>query len=190
MASHERQLNKETILTIPAGIKADLTPVAKEVHRLHESALYSAQGQFEQTKLWRLLNMVLGVPAAALAAVAGGTGLAANHRVGYAAVLALIAAAFSASLTTLNPSRRITQAQAAANAYLGIQTDARQLLTIDLLTLDYNEARDHLNELTARRDEVNQTADPPGRIARRRASQVIRVGGQAYEIDKSNSDKN
>ena len=174
-----------TLLQVPRDLRPELMPVAQEIHRLHESALYSAQGQFEQAKLWRSLNIILGVPAAALAALAGGTGLAADDRVGYAAVLALVAAAFSAGLTTLNPSRRLTQAQAAGSAYLAIQTDARQLLTIDLLTLEYDEARERLANLTARRDEVNSTADPPGRLARRRAGTVIRAGGQTYAIDRA-----
>lgn len=94
---------------ISSGLDAAKVPVAEEVHRLHESAMWSAQGQFEQTKLWRLANICLGVPAAALAALAGGVGLASDGKLTYASVMALVAAALSAALTTLNPSRRITQ---------------------------------------------------------------------------------
>lgn len=172
------------VLRVPDGLSPEMLPIAQEVHRIHESAMWSAQGQFEQTKLWRMANFGLGVPAAALAALAGGATLSSDSKLGYAAVMALLAAAFSATLTTLNPSRRITQSHAAANAYLEIQTAARQLLTIHLLKLPYSEAADQLSELSARRDEVNKTADAPGRIARRRAAAVINGGGQIYEIDK------
>lgn len=169
----------------PKKLQTSLEPLADEIDRLHESALWSSQGQFEQMKLWRLANLVLGVPAAVLAAIAGGTGLASqNHHV-RSAVLALLAAGFGAALTTLNPSRRVTQAHAAANAYSEIQTAARQLLTIDLVHLSYEDARTELANLSDRRDEVNKTADPPSLPARLRAKRgITKNGGQTYEVDK------
>ena len=63
---------------VPDDLNEELRPVATELDRLHESVLWSAQGQFEQMKLWRSLNLLLGVPAAVLAAISGGTGLAAH----------------------------------------------------------------------------------------------------------------
>jgi hypothetical protein len=146
--------------------------------------MWSAQGQFEQAKLWRSMNMILGTPAAVLAAIAGGTGLAADTPTAGPAILALLAAAFGAALTTLNPSRRVSQAQASANAYLELQTEARQLLTIDLTQLSRDEVRERLTTLTAQRDEVNKTADPPSRYARWKAKKNILEGGQEYEVDQ------
>ena len=168
---------------IPAGLPPELVSTGEEADRLHESALYSGQGQFEQMKLWRTMNLVLGVPAAVLAAVAGGTGLAAKGHTLVPGILALIAAGFGAALTTLNPSRRVTQSQTAANAYLELQTAIRQFLLIDLGTSKVPDARDRLSELTALRDEVNKQADPPGWYARSRANRSILSGGQTYEID-------
>lgn len=170
---------------IPTGLSADMQPIAAEVDRIHESALWSAQGQFEQMKLWRAMNMVLGVPASVLAAIAGGTGLAADGKTSLPGVVALVAAGFGAALTALNPSRRVSSAQAAANAYLGIQTTARQLLTIRLLTATQEEALDELATLTARRDDVTATADPPSTYAYWRSRRNIeKTGGQSYETDK------
>jgi len=63
-----------TGLTMPSDISDELKPVAEETLRIHESVLWSAQVQFEQMKLWRSLNIFIGVPAAVLAAIAGGTG--------------------------------------------------------------------------------------------------------------------
>lgn len=164
-------------------VSVDLQALAQEINRIHESVAWSGQIQFEQLKLWRAMNMLLGVPAAVLAAVSGGTGLAQPDAATVPAILALIAAGFGAALTTLNPSRRVAQAQAAANAYLEIQTSARQLLLVDLETLEREEARDKLAELTVRRDEVNRTADPPGRYAYWRATHNFNKGGQSYETD-------
>jgi hypothetical protein len=168
---------------MPADLTPDLLPIAKEVHRLHETVLWSGQGQFEQMKFWRAMNAVFGVPAAVLAAVSGGTGLAAHKLTPTPAILALIAAGLGAALTTLNPSRRVSQAQAAANAYLELQTAARQLLTVDLRDSSREDAREQLATLTARRDEVNRTADPPGIYAHWRARGSIKKGRQNHEVD-------
>src|SRR5690606_31726837 len=94
------------VVDIPADIPSELEPSAKEIHRVHESAVWNSQGHFEQMKLWRAMNMVLGVPASVLAAIAGGTGLAATQATSVPGILALTAAGFGAALTTLNPSRR------------------------------------------------------------------------------------
>jgi hypothetical protein len=168
-------------------VSEDLKALAQEINRIHESLAWSGQIQFEQLKLWRGMNMILGLPAAVLAAVSGGTGLAQEHSTAVPAVLALIAAGFGAALTTLNPSRRAGSAQSAANAYLEIQTAARQLLLVDLETLSRQEAREQLAEITVRRDEVNRTADPPSRYAYWRARRNFKKGGQTYEADAERS---
>jgi len=99
-------------------------------------------------------------------------------------VLALIAAAFGAALTTLNPSRRVSQSSSSGNAFLEIQTQARQFLTLKLKTMSYPDALDGLNELTVRRDDVNKTADPPSTYAYWRAKRNIqKTSGQTYEVD-------
>jgi hypothetical protein len=165
-------------------LKPELEPIAAEADRLHESAKYSSQGQFEQAKLWRGLNAVLGIPAASLAAVSGGTGLASHGDGTLPAILALLAAGFGAVLTTVNASRRMTQAQASANAYLEIQTAIRQFLTIDLTRMTFEEARAELATLTQRRDEVNKTSDPPSWYSYWRSQRNIRRGGQDYDMDK------
>ena len=82
----------------------------------------------------------------------------------------------------------IPGATAAANAYLAVQTAARQLAAVDLIHLDYEGARTHLAGLTARHDEINKTADMPSRRAYRRARANIEGGGQSYGVDKSGSD--
>ncbi|MFD9741069.1 SLATT domain-containing protein [Umezawaea sp. NPDC059074] len=116
--------------------------------------------------MWRLLNLLLGVPAAVLAAVSGGTGLAGDNG-NVPSILALVAAGFGATLTTVNSSWRMTQSQASVNAYLEIQTSARQFLTIDLVSdsMTYEEAREALRNLTNTRDELNKIADPPSRYS-------------------------
>lgn len=159
-----------------------------ELRRLEESAMFSSQGQFEQAKQWRAVNLTLGVPASMLAAVSGATALAATTGRVVAGVLALVSAAFGAVLTTVNASHRMNQAASAANAYLEIQTAARQAREVDLPYLTVDEARTVLAELTARRDEQNKTAEIVNRRSYRRAASNIRGGGQTYKVDIDQGD--
>jgi len=161
--------------------------IRDELCRIEESATYSAQGQFEQAKQWRAVNLALGLPASVLAAISGATALASTAGRFLAGVLALAAAAFGAILTTVNASHRTSQASAAANAYLEIQTAARQARLVDLDHLPVEDARTALAELSARRDEQNKTAESPNRFAYRRAKRNLRAGGQSYAVDADSS---
>lgn len=90
--------------------------ISTELARIEEGAEYSSNSQFEQAKLWRGTNLVLGVPAAVLAAVAGATALASTAGRVAAGILALCAAGLGAVMTTLNAARRAEQAHVAGNA--------------------------------------------------------------------------
>lgn len=79
----------------------------------------------------------------------------------------------------------MNQAAAAGNAYLEIQTAARQAREIDLDYSSIDEARQALAELTARRDEQNKTAEPPNKRAYRRAQRNLDGGGQTYAVDET-----
>lgn len=159
--------------------------IEDELIRLEQSAMISSQSQFEQAKQWRSVNLSLGLPASILAAVSGATALASTAGRITAGILALTAAGFGAILTTINASHRMNQATAAANAYLEIQTAARQAREIDLPYWSLDEARNALAELTARRDEQNKTAEPPNRRSYRRAKANIESGGQTYTVDQT-----
>ncbi|MGW7759049.1 SLATT domain-containing protein [Streptomyces violaceusniger] len=159
--------------------------ISAELERLEESAMYSAQSQFEQAKRWRLINLWLGVPASGLAAIAGAMALVTAAGRVIAGLVALTAAVLGAILTTINASHRMNQAASAANAYLEIQTAARQARDIDLPAWTVEEARSALAELTARGDEQNKTAEPPSRRAYLRGKANIDGGGQTYAIDAS-----
>lgn len=65
---------------------------ARELLRLDESAAYIGQSQFQQAKFWRGINLVVGIPAAMLAAVSGAAGLSSVANRVIAAYLAFAAA--------------------------------------------------------------------------------------------------
>ncbi|WP_430336283.1 SLATT domain-containing protein [Rhodococcus sp. ACT016] len=159
--------------------------IRDEFNRLEESAKCSSQGQFEQAKQWRSVNLGLGAPTSLLAAISGATVLSDTGYAVLGGIFALMAAAGGAILTTLNASHRMNQAAAAANAYLEIQTAARQARLIDLPGQDLGESRAVLAELTARRDEQNKTAEIINRRAWKKAQSNINDGGQDYAVDGS-----
>ncbi len=172
------------------GDEAQRRAINNELARLEERAMWSAQGQFEQAKTWRALNVWLGAPSAVAAAVSGALVLASDSLNILGGVLALIAAAGGAILTTVNASYRSTQASAAGSAYLEIQTRARQSREVDLpWEVDLEAARQDLGELTARLDEQNKTADPISKRAYRKARKNIDAGGQTYRVDTGNHPK-
>jgi hypothetical protein len=160
-------------------------PIADELERIEESAKYSAQTQFSSSKFWRGLNLVLGIPAAVLAAAAGAAGLSDATSPEAAAATALVAAALTAVMTTLNAAQRAQQSHGAANAYLALQGDARVLRTIDLAGLDQVDARQRLEELVGRRNAINETAPVAALLAYLFGKRNIEKGRQTYEVDKS-----
>ena len=185
-------VSKRSGISMPPDLDAKQQSIGIEALRIHESVEFSAQSQFEQAKIWRSLNLWLGAPAAVTAALAGSTLLGAGSHNSIwgiplaviGGVLALIAAALSATLTTVNASRRGNQAQSSGNAYLQVQTEARQLVTIDLASLEHEDARQALEFITSSRNELNKTAEAPGARAYKRAKRnLYETHGQDYAVD-------
>lgn len=164
--------------------------IRDELARIEERTKWSAQGQLEQAKTWRAINIWLGAPTAAASAIAGALVLASQELNIFGGVLALVAAASGAVLTTVNASSRANRASAAGNAYLEIQSTARQVREVDLpWATDLDETRQILSELSARVDEQNKTAEPISRSAYRKARKNIEGGGQTYAVDEARAEE-
>lgn len=159
-------------------------PIVAEAARIEESAMYSAQTQFSSAKFWRGLNLALGVPAAVFAAVAGTVVLTELVSADVGAVIALAAAALTATMTTLDAAQRSEQSRIAANAFLALQGDARVLRTIDALVLDEGTARARLAELAERRNAISAAAPVPAYLAYRLGRHNIAKGRQSYSFPK------
>lgn len=80
--------------------KDDLDRLVAEGRRVEESAKWSGQNQFEQAKLWRVKNYLVGIPATALGAVAGAATLATTVGRFWAGIAMLTATALTAIMTT------------------------------------------------------------------------------------------
>lgn len=159
-------------------------PIRREADRLLESAKLSSETQFEFAKRWRRADRAISVSSALLAGVAGVGGLSdvLSARVaGLIAVMAAAAAAVSASVSARTSKER---ASVAANAYRALQQDARIFLQVDLPHLDDADARDRLDQLVQRSQQLNREAEIPSVKAWRKASQQLDEGSQEYEVDK------
>jgi hypothetical protein len=76
--------------------------IEEELHRLEESATYSARSSSRRPSSGGGVNLLLGIPASVLAAVSGATALTVTTGRIVAGVLALVSAGFGAILTTIN----------------------------------------------------------------------------------------
>jgi hypothetical protein len=157
--------------------------ISEEFQRIEEDASYSSQAQFEMSKFWRLWHWLLGIPAAALAAIAGFTSLASVTGRIPGAILALIAAVMGGLLTTVEPNKRVRQSQTAGVAYNEVRVDARQARLVDLPSAPLQEARIQLRELTEQKHRVDRVAEPPNSYAFWRARQNIQRGRLQHAID-------
>lgn len=163
-----------------AGIRA-------ECARIQESAQYSAQGQFESSKAWRVSNWLLGGLTAIASGVAGVLTFASDGLQIVSGGLALLAALTASIHATLKPDKKAERAQNSANEYLSIQSAARRFLTIDIPIGQFDQLREGLGELAKRADSINKSADAIPGFAYRRAQSNIDRGGQTYRVDEADS---
>jgi hypothetical protein len=80
--------------------------LAAEVEKIAAEARIGARRAQRRGKLWNATHLILGFPAAVLAAVSGAAGLASSDARVPAAVLALLAAGFSAGAAFLRAEAR------------------------------------------------------------------------------------
>ncbi|MGW8437666.1 SLATT domain-containing protein [Nocardiopsis sp. NPDC055879] len=171
-------------MTDPAGV-AQREEIRVEIVRVHESAVFSAQGQFEAAKFWRMLHWGIGALTAGLSTTAAVITFAADAQI-CSGVLAVAAAIAAAVLTGTRPDNLAQRAQNSGNAYTTLRNDARRLRHIGVPADPVPELRDALTELAARASELDHAADPIPRWAYRLAKRNIeRDGGQTFEADRT-----
>jgi hypothetical protein len=168
----------------PGDEQAQRVALRDEASRIHESAVYSAQGQFEAAKFWRILHWVLGVVTAVLSSSAAVLTFATEQQTP-SGVLAIGAAVVAAVLTGVRPGTLVERAQTAANGYTALRNDVRRYRAIHIGTDPIDELRSRIEELAARASELDFNADPIPRKRYERAKKNIeRDGGQTFEVDR------
>jgi hypothetical protein len=157
--------------------------IQAEVARILESAVFSAQGQFEAAKAWRAFHWTLGVLTAALSALAAVLTFATEAQVA-SGVLAVVAAIASATLTSSRPDKLAERAVSRGNDYTTLRNDARRVLYVQASSDEVCVLREALEGLAGRASDLDHTSDPIPRFAYNRAKRNIeRDGGQQFEVD-------
>lgn len=157
--------------------------IRKEADRIHESARFSSETQFEYAKRWRRADRWIGGLASALAAVAGVGGLADLLSATGAGTIAIASALAGSIAASLGAPKTKEKASISANAYRALQQDTRMFVNIDLPGSDESEARERLQSLVDRLQELNKEAEIPSPKAWGRAKRALSRGSQSYEVD-------
>lgn len=174
---------------VPATTPSPLFEIGRELSRLEESARWSSQSQFEQSKFWRGWNLWLGIPSFVLGAASGAAVLGDYAPDWVVGALALTGATLAGIMTILAAERRSDRAANDANAFHDIQVEARQFLLVDLVAASEEAAHKRLEDLTQRYSEIRRGADPLMRRSYDRAGRNIREGGQSFGIDNESPTK-
>ena len=158
--------------------------ICREAERVLEAATYSSETQFEFAKRWRRVDRWLGSLAAGLAGVAGVGGLSNVFSARWAGLVAVLAALTGAIAASLGAPQTKEKASVAANSYRALQQDARIFLRIDLAEMKDTDAREGLQKLVDRLQQLNRESVIPSTKAWKRAQKQIESGSQTYEVDK------
>lgn len=156
--------------------------IAKESARIEEDTLHSYKGHFNAGALWSKVHIILGLPAAILAAWAGIEAFSDNPE--WTALLAIMAAGLSATSTFLNPNDKATAHRNAGRELNALNNRARRFREIDLLAINPEEAQEQLELLASRRDELNSVCPDIPRWAYEKAKKDIDSGRAIYAVDK------
>ena len=154
--------------------------IQAEVARVHESAVFSAQGQFEAAKAWRTLHWTLGVLTAGLSTLAAVLTFATDAQVA-SGILAVVAAIAAALLTSSRPDKLAERAVARGNDYTTLRNDARRVLHVQVPSDEISVLREALDGLAERASDLDHTSDPIPRFAYNKAKRNLdRDGGQQF----------
>ena len=159
--------------------------IIKEARRIEEDSLYSAKGQFLAASVWGNVRLFIGLPTAAMAAVAGASALAEfdSHNV-VAGVLAIVVTGLTAITTFLNPNERASAHLKAGNRFNSLRNSARIFHEIDCLGTGPDEdLAQRLTELANERDRLNEDSPQIPGWAYRWAKRGIEKGEAAYQVD-------
>jgi hypothetical protein len=158
--------------------------IRREAENVHEAVKYASETQFEYAKRWRRVDRWLGSAAAAFAAVAGVGGLSNVFPARVAGLIAVIAALTGAVAASISAPKTKEKASIAANSYRALQQDVRIFLRIDLETMSEDDARQGLQELVDRLQQLNREAEIPSPRAWEKARKQVESGSQTYETEQ------
>jgi hypothetical protein len=168
------------------SVKEDLKEnIIKEAKRIEEDCLYSGKGHFIAANFWNKFHLWIGIPTAALAAIASATALSQfdNHNV-ISGILAILVAVLTAIATFLNPNGRANMHLSSGNKYLAVRNIARIFYEVDIHAAESDrELTKNLKKMAKKRDELNQDSPQIPPWAYKKAKKGIERGEAEYKIE-------
>ena len=165
--------------------------LVREADRLEEDTLWSSKGHYAASERWRNVHLWVGVPTAALTAIAGlviVAGPAETFGVPLDAAFGAVAIAGAAStaiMTFLGPEKRSTEHHAAGDRYNAIKGRARRFREIDVHgSFTDKDLSDRLEAMIRERDELNGSSPLIPKSAHKKARKGIGAGEATYRADK------
>ena len=160
-----------------------LAALRREAERIEEDATYSSKSHFNAEDTWVRRHYWLGIPATALAAIAGAA--LSKSQPEWASALTLLASLLTGLMTFLKPNERAAVHRAAAGQFLTLKNDARLFREVELLqTAQAAELPEKLKALSSTRNELNQKSPSIPRGAFVAARKGIEEGEATHKVDK------
>lgn len=103
----------------------------REAERIEEDATYSSKSHFNAENTWLRRHYKLGIPATALAAIAGAALIKSHPE--WASVFTLLASLLTGLMTFLKPNERAAVHREAAGQFLALRNAARLFREVELL---------------------------------------------------------
>lgn len=161
-----------------------LQKMVQEIQRIEEDCTYSCKGHFNAAEDWKRWNLILGLPAAVVTAIAGATAF--SDQAFWAGILASIGTALTATLTFLKPSDHASTHKSYGDQFLSLRNAARIFREIELVSTteqDIQALKKRLLELSVKKDELNQTAPVIPRKAYELARKDIEEQRHQHAVD-------
>lgn len=158
--------------------------IRAELERIEEDCIHSGKAQFNAGVRWSRYHLWLGIPSVILSAAAGAAFFQDYPEI--AGAMSSVVAVLTALSTFLKPSERASSHKGSGDQYLTLRNDARVLRTIKLdAACDEAAAIANLDEITKRRNELNQASAQASRKDFEKARKGIDEGEAAHRVDRS-----
>jgi hypothetical protein len=154
-----------------------------ELLRVEEDTLYSSKSQYSAGQRFSTRHVWLGVPAAALSALAGAASFSGQFDIA-AGLISISVAVLAALQTFMKPAEQAAAHKAAGDQYLSLRNDARLLREIKLpLMEEPTEAVTALEVMVKRRNDLNASSPQVSRGDFERARRGIESGEATHAVD-------
>lgn len=157
--------------------------IVAEARRIEEDSEHSSKGHYNAGDRWGRYHLLIGLPAALVAALASAAAFKDCPEL--AGGLALLSTALTTVLTFLKPSERAEMHKSAAGQFHKLRNQTRIFREIELADgLGEADARERLLQLASQRDDLNAAVPGIPRSDYEKAKQDIDGGRARYQVDE------